>query len=83
MWDYALLSKIAKKFGGPAMFVATIFTAGRIYERRDDIISCGIELIESIKLKVVEMKNEKKIEKFKKELINGIEEYEKKIENSQ
>lgn len=32
MWDYALLSKIAKKFGGPAMFLATIFTAVRIYE---------------------------------------------------
>ena len=81
MWDYALLSKIAKKFGVPAMFVATIFTVGRIYERREDIISGGVEIIESIKAKVIEMKNEKKIDEFKEELINGIIDYDKKSKN--
>lgn len=79
MWDYALLSKMAKKFGGPAAFVTVVFTAGRIYERRDDITDLGKKIITSIKSKVISLNNDKrKIEDFKKQLIEGIEEYEKK-----
>ena len=83
MWDYAELSKLAKKFGGPVMFINTIFIAGRIYERREEITSAGIKIIESIALKIKEFNNKKpKIENFKNELISGIVEYDKSGSNN-
>lgn len=66
MWDYALLSKTAKKFGGPVAFISFVFAAGRIYERRYDIIDESIEVIESINAKVKELKNKKRLSYLKK-----------------
>lgn len=83
MWDYAQLSKVAKKFGGPTAFVLAVFTAGRIYERRKDINRAGVKIIDSIITKIKNINNDtQKIEGLKKQLIDGINEYDNKEEKN-
>ena len=85
-WDYAELSKEAKKVGGPEKLVDLLFESGRDAGHKEMLplvsISMGIGalLCAGISKLVKILKNKKRIspkavEEAKSELIKGIEEY--------
>lgn len=85
-WDYAELSKAAKAAGGPEKFVELLEQASKHEGKMEMIpwigvaaLGAGTFSVIAIKMfayfKSKKKKNEAEIEKAKKEIINGIKEY--------
>lgn len=43
-WDYADLSSMAKASGGPERLLRDYYNSGRVYQRNEDLLVCGIAL---------------------------------------
>ena len=85
-WDYAELSKVAKAAGGPEKYVELLEKASKDAGKMEmlpwlGVAAVGASLLTAATIKVVDYfkskkkKNEAKIEKAKKEIINGIKDY--------
>lgn len=92
MWDYAKLSKAAKGAGGPEKLVDTIFSNGVSNGKKSMVpwmLAVGVAgaFIYKEVDKVIKYFNEKQaisndeLDKAKKELIDGINEYDEKEKN--
>ena len=85
-WDYAELSKAAKAAGGPEKYVDMLEQASKDVRKMEmlpwlGVAAVGASLLTAATIKVVDYfkskkkKNEAEIEKVKKEIINGIKDY--------
>ena len=85
-WDYAELSKAAKAAGGPEKYVDMLEQASKDAGKMEilpwlGVAAVGASLLTAATIKVVDYfkskkkKNEAEIEKAKKEIINGIKDY--------
>lgn len=85
-WDYAELSKAAKAAGGPEKYVDMLEQASKDAGKMEmqpwlGVAAVGASLLTTATIKVVDYfkskkkKNEAEIEKAKKEIINGIKDY--------
>jgi hypothetical protein len=85
-WDYAELSKAAKAAGGPEKYVDMLEQASKDVGKMEmlpwlGVAAVGASLLTAATIKVVDYfkskkkKNEAEIEKVKKEIINGIKDY--------
>ena len=85
-WDYAELSKAAKVAGGPEKYVEMLELASKEAGKIEmlpwlGVAAVGASLLTAATIKVVDYfkskkkKNEAEIEKAKKEIINGIKDY--------
>lgn len=81
-WDYAGLSHAAKEAGGPEKLVEKIIVMAKKTGRKEMIpvvaVSSVISVVAGILIgKKSQIKKEQELEKLKKELIDGINDYDK------
>ncbi len=86
-WDYAGLSHAAKEAGGPEKLVEKIIVMAKKTGRKEMIpvvaVSSVISFVAGILIgKKSQIKKEQDLEKLKKELIDGINDYDKKHQDT-